>query len=379
MRRNQLVFFGIIALAVVIIGAGLLIQAGLSGGETEPTATPVNPIILEVAVNPLLEPWVSQAAEAYQRTQPTTNGRTVTLQVTQQDSLAVWGEGTGVWSAQEHPSVWIPETSYAISYAQEGARLAFDIHQPSLAETPLIWGAYESRSSVIVNQFGTLDAETVQEAATIARWEDLGGNSRWQFIKIAMPRPNSTEVGLASLLTLIGDAENSPTLTSAQLSDTTIQDSLKPIIDLVPNFSTLGNDPALVMATRGTSIAEIGLLPESQWLAHFDALNAVESLVLSYPNEYVLLDFPFAIWGEADERRAAEAFAAFLMNDDQQGKLGELGFRPTTRRDDVAQFAPFIAAEGQVQLSLGGSPIALPDRPAILALLRWFANYRTAP
>jgi ABC-type Fe3+ transport system substrate-binding protein len=160
-----------------------------------------------------------------------------------------------------------------------------------------------------------------------------------------------------------------------------LQDQLKPMIDAVPNFSTLGLDPALVMANTRTSTAEIGLLPESQWLAHFQALSDVDALQLYYPERYILLNFPYAIWEGPEttsaERQAAQAFGRFLLSDSQQAALGALGIRPATRQD-VGQFGPFQAAAGQVQTELTGSQITPADRPATLALLRWFRNFRPA-
>jgi ABC-type sulfate transport system substrate-binding protein len=130
------------------------------------------------------------------------------------------------------------------------------------------------------------------------------------------------------------------------------------------------------------STGEIGLLPESQWLAHFEDLNRVEAIELFYPDFYVLLDFPYTLWDgnetSDDERRAAEDFADFLLAPDQQRAAGEMGFRPTSG-PALSQLTPFSAAQGIFQESLGGGEVSPADRPGTLALLRWFENFRTAP
>lgn len=388
MKRNQLVFFAIIGLAVAIIGVGFGLQAiaGLGGDSTEENDDPVNQvdrstINLTVAVNPLLESWVTDAAQRYNATNPQTNGRPIRVTVRRQDSLAVWGENTVHWSSTDHPQVWIPEAGYALTFAQDGFRLNYKAEKASLGQTPIIWGAYQNYGNVIVNNAGALNSTTIQQAAATASWEDMGGNSRWGFIKLAFSRPDSTDPGLASLLTLIGNLGGNTKLTSDILSNTAMLDQLRPVIDAVPNFSTLGLNPASVMATRGTSTGEIGLLPESQWLANFAALSAVEPVQLYYTDAYILLNFPYAIWDGIEttsaERQAAQAFGNYLMADNQQALLGAAGFRPATR-SDVSQFAPFQAAQGLVQLELSGNEITPADRSATLALLRWFKNLRPA-
>jgi len=372
-------------MAVAIVGVGLLMQAGGNGGSTDapdPTNTPTGPaIILQVAVTPVLEPWIADAASAFNTTNPTVSGRAVSVRVTRQDSVSIWAESGGAWTTLNHPQVWIPEASYAVAFANE-VNLRYSTIQPSLAQTPIIWGAYQTRSTVIIDAYNAFTTDAVQEAAVEGRWENIGGNSRWQFIKIAFARPNSNGSGLAALLTLAGEYAGEASLTNNLMSDAALLDWLEPVINAVPNFSTLGPDPALTMANRGTSTGEIGLLPESQWLAHFEDLNGVEPIELFYPDFYVLLDFPYTVWDgnetSDDERRAAEDFADFLLGPDQQRAAGEMGFRPANG-PDLNQLTPFSAAQGIVQEALGGGEVTPADRPGMLALLRWFENFRTAP
>lgn len=388
MKRNQIVFFLIIAVAAGIIAIGFGLQAWNEAGDNNGSgqATPADssggePITVEVAAGPLVENWISSAAEAYNQTNPKVGNRPVTVRVTRQDSLPVWSQSTSLWTAQNHPLVWIPAANFEVAYANE-VGLPYEAYKPSLAQTPIIWGAFQSRGEVIVRQFGALDGTTVQAAAVAERWGDIGGAPQWQFIKLAFSRPDSFSSGLAALLTLASAYGKSPTLTADLLNDAALQNWLEPVIDSVPAFSTLGADPALTMSTRGISTGEIALLPERDWLIHYEDLSSVEPVMLVYPENHVILDFPYTIWNGSetseDERRAARAFGDFLISADQQRAAGENGLRPIGW-SDLQQFAPFSAAGSAVQLELSGNEISLPDRPALLAFLRWFSNYRTAP
>jgi hypothetical protein len=328
----------------------------------------------------MLEPWVTQAAQDYMASNPKVGNRAVMVQVSRQESLGVWGEGANLWSAQNHPLVWIPEAGYNLAFAQE-MRLNYQAHKASLGQSPVIWGGYQDYATVIVDRFGAVDSNNIQAAAAAERWEAIRGNSRWGFIKLAFSRPDSTGTGLASLFTLLGDLNNGA-LSEGLLGDTGNFEPLKPIIDSVPNFSTLGFDPGLVLSTRGTSTAELALLPEQQWLSHWGQLTQNESLLLYYPAHYILLDFPYAIWSDgettADERRAAQAFGDFLLTAPQQQALAESGFRPASG-GNLSQYGPFSAAGDQVAPRLSGTALTPPDRASVLALLRWFKTYRTAP
>src|SRR5690606_32434742 len=125
------------------------------------------------------------------------------------------------------------------------------------------------------------------------------------------------------------------------------QSAFGPVIDTVPSFQTLGNDPAAAMA-RGPSAAEVALLPESQWLLNLDGLVSRELLRLNYPAYQVMLDFPLARWHSAettsDEQAAVNALNEFLLSEAQQTKAMEYGLRPANSEPTMAN-ALFAAGE----------------------------------
>lgn len=385
MKRNQVVFFLIIGLAIVIVGVGLALQNGDSSSpnnspQTVATAV-VNapPITLEVAVSPLAQAWVNAAAAEYNRSNPSQNGRLVTVRVTNQDSIAVWTSARPYWTAENHPDAWIPEAAYVLSYAAQ-ANLPFETAQNSLAQSPVVWGAFETRSRVIETEYGSFSSNAIQQAVQANSWFDLaGGNQQWGFVKLGFARPNSIGGGFASLLTLMGEHEQASQITHNPSQDAALRDWLTPLIDAVPNFAGLGADPAATIATRGTSMADIGLLPESQWLMNM--ANFRESIFLHYPEYYLLLDFPYAVWsgegGESAVRQAAVAFGEYLRSAEGARFAGLNGLRPAGVRD-LTQYAPFAAAGDTLQDQLSGTAITPPNRDTARSILDWFARYRPA-
>lgn len=384
MSRNQLVFGIIIIAALIIVGIGLATQGGSESDNPSdnPSSTSANtgsrdPLTLTVAVNTVLDPWITPAVEAYNRTSPRVNGRPVTVTLTRIDSLSVWGTADSRWTTINHPLAWIPEASYALDYARD-IGLNYTPVQASLASTPIIWGVYQTYHDALVQAHGNFDAEAVHLGASAANWQELGVNQQG-YLLFVMSRPDRNGAGWAGLYTLAADYANDSTLSAQLMGDAALREWLEVIINAVPNFSTLGANPAQVMATRGISAGQLGLLPESQWLTHYAQLDE-ETLVMVYPDQYVLLDFPLAVWNgaetTADERRAVEDLGRFLLANEQQRQAGALGFRPAANLQ-LAEFAPFSASG--VQLELAGTPITPPARPDALNLLRWFSSYRTAP
>ncbi len=373
MKRNQLVFFLIIGLAILIAGAGILLQS-LGGGDDDPDTantantadTPIPHLTLEVAVNPLLVDWATEAARAYNAA----NTRGVTVRISEQDSLDIWTTGASEWSAQRHPDAWIPEAGYVVEFAtQQG--LDFELVEASLAQTPIIWGGYASRTEVILREYGEVSSQTVQEAAQAESWSSIGGASQWRFIKLAFSNPNRVESGLAALLTLLADYAETNQVDDEVAQDSEFRDWLRPIMTAVTDFNT--PDPAQVMATTNTSQIEIALMPEAQWLASYSALTSREAIALFYPAYGPRLDFPLVAWADPDTRAAVEDFAAYLLDDTRQARLAEEGYRPVNGADVMA-YAPFSQASEQVPATLPDREFSPPGRDALLSLLRWFDN-----
>lgn len=388
MSRNQVVFFSIILAALLIVGVGIVLQ-GLGGSDDNggggntnaprnSTATPGSTLQIELAASPLLEPWLREAVAAYHATNPVAANRPVRVQLEIEESTPIWADSGSAWNSSNHPTAWIPDATYAIDYAAERS-MAFEIVEESLVTSPLIWGVYESRSLPVSDLEGSFDTPAVQAAALAESWGDIpGGNTNWRFVTLAFPRPERSEAGYAALLTLTGGYANAAELPNNLLSDGELHRWLEPMLRAVSNFSSLGNDPANVMATR-SGTADMGLLPEALWLRHFARLNQREAFLLHYPDYTIVLDFPLALWGDsnAEEQAAVEHFAAFLLNSAQQSAAAAHGLRPA-RGGNLANVALFAETNGQAQPEYDSTAIVPPNRGAAAALLGWFSRTRGA-
>jgi hypothetical protein len=335
-------------------------------------------MMITVAVNPLIADWTRITAESFNEQDTVVNSsRRVTVQIVSIDDLDVW-RGQSDWidgtlETGNRPSVWVPALAMSASYAQNDSRLQFIELEPSVAKTLLVWGGFEERTTALPDSdtlgFGW---DTVAPAAEVGQWGALGADPTWQFIDLAFPAPDQTTSGLGVLLSGAAAYYETNVLTSQELRDESFRSWISPILTSVPNFSSLGNDPARAIAQRGLSIADMGLLPESQWIVNLDALNESEDFVFAYPEIPVVFDFPLLAWDspnvEAEELAAAQAFADYLTSAAVQATLADYGLRGANGALPESM-AALLAASPSIE-----NAVQPPDRSAVQSILTWYGQ-----
>ncbi len=300
------------------------------------------PLEITVAVNPMAEDWMTEVVEDFNESNTLVNG-TVRVQVnlTTVADNSVWGEDVD-WTPTDHPDAWIPADPSGVSYLP--SNMPFEIVEDSAATTPLVWGGFESRVTVLSSD-GVIDWDVIGDAMATddGNWASLGGQSSWGFLKLAYPRPTNDIAGLAVLYSGAGHFTDSTTLDRQRLVQDDFNEWMSAIVSAVPSFNTLGSDPAATMASRGTSVAEIALLPEVLWLQNLDGLTGSDPIILSYPTTGYELTFPVAMWNDNattdDMRAAVNAFADYIVGAGQ-ASAENYGLRPVgnLRSETVSLF-----------------------------------------
>ena len=369
MSRSRLMFLFIVGAALVFVLAGVLIdQLGNPSSNGDSGGTNGNadqgPIIVTAAVSPLVSDWIGDAVQTYNGQRRRVSGRVVEIRLEIQDGLPIWS-APGKWSTVNHPLIWIPEMSAAVQYGNE-VGLHFSTLQPSLASTLMLWGAPADRASVIEREYEALSWTSVQQASSTSLWENMGGKAEWgRFFKPGFAQPDRYTSGMAALLVAAAEYQNQPTLTTAALNDEALADWLKPVFESAPNLASLGAEPAETIAARGASVADVALLPESEWLVNYRGLTAkVGPLAFVYPVYPFWFDFPFAVWDSAEvsrqEQAAAQDFLNFLLSDDQQRRAANFGLRRADGLPAVSTLFEQAAGAGVVSSKPGGESVQLP-------------------
>lgn len=361
MRRTTLVVILFIIVVAIVVGVSQFLQ-------NQP------PVELTVVINPLAESWLRESITRFNDSQPVVNAtQRVRFTISVMDDLAIW-QGTAGYTPENHPAAWIPTSSTSVSYADR-----YEIVRPSLARTPLIWGGYASRVNVAsAATDGSFDWATVQNAASEQRWDALpNGQASWGFVNLAFARPDVTMSGLGALWMGAASYHDNGDISGAATRDTTFRAWMQPVIESVPNFQTLGSDPAASVA-RGPATAAMALLPENLWLNNLRGLTDDEAFTFSYPAYQFMLDFPLAGWqGQTTEieQLAVQALGDWLSQPEQQSRAIASGLRPA--QGEPAETATLFAAAGPSGILLEpdyGTPVVAPSRTDAAGLIQWFSN-----
>jgi hypothetical protein len=250
----------------------------------------------------------------------------------------------------------------------------------SLAKTPLIFGGYASRINVLTRGADQpLTWAEVNNAAAKESWSVLGGETNWQFVKLAVAIPDQTMSGLAVMLSAAGSHHQTRQLTTAELTDPGFRTEATKLMDSVSNFNTIGQDVA-AFVSRGTSAADIGIAPESQWLRNLDGiLKNDEDARFSYPDYIFVFDFPLTRWEDTkvtdDTRQAVNSLGNWLISSNQQESLKRYGLRPISGTITVAD-GLFADAEAYgIQLNpVLDNVIQAPPLNNLQALIQWLQS-----
>ncbi|MBK9122122.1 MAG: substrate-binding domain-containing protein [Chloroflexi bacterium] len=335
----------------------VLIAAALVAATTLLRSQP--PVEIDVAVDPLAEPWLRAAALEFNTSGVTVGvGRPVRVNVIVAPGMQILNEP---WSSNNHPDGWIP--AWSAFAAAIRMSVTTNTEALSLARTPLVWMRDASDDSPI----SALTWDGVQEAAASNR------------INIAFSSPSLSVQGFAVLLSGAADFHDSGVLADAQLNDRAMRDWLLPVIESVPSFNTIPNDVAQYVAGPQGRTVDVAIGPESQWLTSLSVLARTYTPEFAYPDYPVMFDFPYitlsSVQTTDDERAASQAFAAFLLNGAQQGALDTYGLRPAVG-EPAETSDVFIGGEryGIMRQLPVNQAIQLPQPSAISGLRQWILN-----
>ena len=91
-RRTQAVFFLILGIVLLVVGAGLGWQQWNPNTVQPLVATPKGPVQVRALTALPVEPWVREAARQFNATNPTQDGQPVEVQVVAMDGLTALGK-----------------------------------------------------------------------------------------------------------------------------------------------------------------------------------------------------------------------------------------------------------------------------------------------
>ena len=389
MNRTRLIFFLVIAVAVLIVGVGLVIRQ-VSSKPTSPVVTN-KPLEVRVVTALAVEPWVTKAAKSFNAADRKLEGRSIYVTIIPMDGLSALARYDSA-SFEQLPTAWIPDNRYLVELAnavkkEKAGRDVFltdgEYRARPVALSLFAWGIYQSRATVLEKKYGEVNWRTLHDAATAkGGWPEMGGDPQWGFFKLVVPNPRKNVGGLAAMVAAAGEYYDRPDISTADVTDPKFQVWLKELMGSVTDISGASAYTAEDFALLGYSVGDGGQLLESDLLANMAGIQTRwnDPLVVRYPKYVTWFDFPFSVWmgpeTTAQEKNAALEFEKYLLTKDVQTQAVADGLRPV--HPDVGVMAdansPFAKwqKQGVVAVVPRTSAMRSPSRDVLQALLRWF-------
>jgi hypothetical protein len=390
MNRTRIIFFVIIGLAIAIVIGGVLWTQPWkdSEGPDEPVVQDETLEVNVVAALPVAD-WVQDAAHRFNEEQHTLEGYPIHVTVTPMDGLVAKGR----YEQEEMdplPTAWIPDSRYLVElvnavYKERLGRDVFltdgEYRTRPLATSLLTWGIYDSRASVLEEQYGEISWDTIHDAAMApGGWSELGGENDWGYFKLAIPSPRKNVSGLQAMVAAAGEYYGKTNISVEDVTDPEFQVWLGEIMSSMSDLSG-GTYTAADLALFGYTTGDAGLLLESDLLVNMQGLQTrwAEPMRIVYPEYVTWFDFPFTVWmgpeTSALEKNAALEFERFILSEDMQRESLAYGLRPANPAVVVTDGdSPFVqwADQGVLGVVPRTTAMRYPDRDVLQALLRWF-------
>jgi hypothetical protein len=301
MKRTRFIFIAIVAAAVLIVGVSLALRSGSNTSDSSFTLERPEEVTIRIQTALPVEPWVRQAATAYNTGDHTVDGVRVKVDIVAIDGLTALGR----WDRNEYgalegnvspetlteadraeledfPVAWIPDSRYLVELANASykERLGRDVFLTDgeyrarpIAISLFAWGVYESRGKVLEQKFGAVDWKAIHDAATAkGGWPELGGDPQWGYFKLVVPNPNKNAGGLAAMIAMAGEYYDRTDITVADITNPEFQTWLGELMGAVTDISGGSAYTAEDFALFGYSVGDGGQLLESDLLQNLQGI-----------------------------------------------------------------------------------------------------------
>ncbi|MBN1977727.1 MAG: VWA domain-containing protein [Anaerolineae bacterium] len=345
-------FYGVFVVCVVLgmLLAGCSCPAGIpfiGGGK----------VTITIYYGSEKEEWLEPLAAEYnaQRNE-TVAGSTIVVEATPMGSIE---SANGIVDGTIQPTVWSPASSVYIPVANAGWK-------QSHAEDLVVGSPKDLVLSPVVIAMWQPMAETLGWPDKSLGWADIAalstseegwaayGYPEWGEFKLGHTHPNHSNSGIVSIIAeTYAGAGKQRDLTMDDLTDPAVRDFVAAVESSIIHYGRSTGFFASRMFERGPSYLSAAVMYENLVVAQESKRLSGESfqlpVVAIYPKEgtfwsnhpYAILNAP---WVTAEQREAAEAFEAFLLDRPQQFRALEYGFRPAD--PSIPLTAPLDAAHG---------------------------------
>lgn len=328
---------------LLMLAAALTLVILACGGSDGP---PDDAVIVDVATNTSLAPWLEEAVTQFNESEPVTSeDNPVFVQISPVDA----GQAVVDIIAGAQPDLWIPDNEVWIDVLAEQGNDAFSPDCVSVAESPLVIAMWQPIAESLGwpgRALGWLDIGSL--AADPSAWAYYSGGQFGDVLRLGHTHPGLSASGASTLLAIVQAAESqTEAVTVAEISEPIVQASVGAFESAVSWFSSNTGGLADTMQERGAGFLGAGIMYESDVFTYGAGDDDNAGLVPIYPFEGTFMaNHPACLNGalDAESREAALLFREFLVSEaGQQGAMAS-GLRPVAA--GVAVAAPLADRPG---------------------------------
>lgn len=334
------------SILLILIAASLISTACALGSSANGPAS--NAIVIEVAANTSLSPWLTEASEAFNAEKvKTAGGRPIFVQLTSAE------EGQtidNIRKGEQPPSLWIPDGDVWPNVMAKQDYESFQNDCQSVAQSPLViamWRPIAESLGWPGRSLGWLDIGSL--AADPSAWAYYSGGQFGPLLRLGHTHPGLSGSGINTLLAIVQSAES-------KTEAVTVEDIQRPIVNASVNtfestvswFSTSTEDLGITMRERGIDYLGAAVVYESTVIEYG---NGDPAIVPIYPFEGTFVaTHPACINQAAGEeiQEAATQFRSYLLETGAQDMARQHGLRSATGELpllDASQSQTFKPAE----------------------------------
>jgi len=385
-QQPGLTFLGKIFVLLIVAasgyGAWYYLHRGASSGPSSGTASdgsaPVDAAggtTIGVSYGTEKQRWFEWAVDEFAKTR---DGRGIRVQLLPMGSR----EGAqAVLNGDQRINVWSPASSlykgsFVADWTLKHSKSPI-LREETLALTPMVFVFWDERYQAFAKKYGTASFRTIGQALDEkSGWEAIAAKPEWGLFKFGHTNPAQSNSGLMTLVLMAFDYQQKCRgLEMKDILDDGFQDWMRRIERGVTGMSNSTGNMMRDMVLRGPSSFDAVFVYESVVIDYLkNAEGRWGQLRAIYPklnmwsdNPYYLLDTP---WSTDAQKKAAGAFADFLMSERVQKQSLIHGFRPGNPAVSIkTPDSPFVQYSGaglRVDLTTSCEP---PEAPVISNLL----------
>lgn len=307
---------------------------------------PSNAVVVNVAANTSLTPWLETAVAAFNEAgiEDDEGDPLFAILTAIESGQAVAELADGALNDGTTPALWIPDETVWTNVLADQGNASFQGNCASVAESPLVIGMWREVAESLGwpgLPLGWLDVGSL--AADPSAWNYYSGGELGDTFRLGHTHPGLSATGASTLLALVHSARlTSEAVSVDDIQQPIVQASVGAFEGAVAWFSNSTNALGAAMSERGVTYLAAAVMYESTVVQHGNG-----EIVAVYPLEGTFMaTHPACVNGAADSatQAAAVAFRDYLQGEEGQQAALANGLRPVS--DAVPLGPPLDAAHG---------------------------------